>query len=66
MELKSIDELEEVKMLLRGLCDVMYDMEKTAAQDKMISVTVLCPFEAVIEKACLMIDNVVKTETKNF
>ena len=58
MESDSIESLErllKVKNLIKGLYDTMVYME-TAEQDKMIPITVLCPFEVALEKACLLLE----------
>ncbi|MCM1251704.1 MAG: hypothetical protein NC321_02700 [Clostridium sp.] len=66
MELESLDELREAKMLVRGLCDVMYEMKKTAAQDTQIPAAVFYPFEVVLEKVCRLLEETGKREkTKN-
>lgn len=64
VDLKSLDELEQSKMLIKGLCDVMYYME-TAKQDKLIPVAILCPFEAVLERVYLLIEEIEERERKN-
>lgn len=61
MDLKSLDELEQAKMLIKGLSDVMYYIE-TAKQDKLIPITVLCSFEAVLERTFLLIEKIEKRE----
>lgn len=58
MESDSIESLErmlKVKNIIKGLYDTMVYME-TAEQDKMIPITVLCPFEAALEQACLLLE----------
>lgn len=50
MELKSFDNLQQAKDLVRGLRDIMFYME-TAEQDRLIPVTILAPSEAVLEKS---------------
>ena len=42
-------EVEQVEGLVKGLLDTMYYIE-TAEQDKLIPITILCPFETVLEK----------------
>ena len=46
MELKSFDNLQQAKDLVRGLRDIMFYME-TAEQDRLMPITVLAPSEAV-------------------
>ena len=57
MDLKEHDNLEQVENLVKGLLDTMYYME-TAKQDKLIPITVLCPFEAVLEKVYSLIKDI--------
>jgi len=63
MELENLDKLRRAKDLINGLQDMMIYIED-ARQDKLIPVTVLCPFEAVLEKAFLMLDEVEKMESE--
>lgn len=64
MELESLDELREAKMLVRGLCDVMYEMKRTAAQDTQIPAVVFYPFETVLEKIYRLIEETGKRENE--
>ena len=43
------DKIKQAEELVKGLLDIMYYME-TAKQDILIPISVLCPFEAVLEK----------------
>lgn len=52
---ESLEKLLKVKNLIKGLLDAMVCMEM-AEQDKMVPITVLCPFEAVLEKACFLLE----------
>lgn len=58
--IESMERLLKLKNLIKGLHDTMVYME-TAEQDKMIPITVLSPFEAVLEQACLLLE---ETEAK--
>lgn len=62
MDLKELDNLEQAKNLLKGLLDTMYYME-TAKQDKLIPITVLCPFEAGLEKIYSLIKDIIDERT---
>lgn len=64
MELESLDELREAKMLVRGLCDVMYEMKKTATQDTQIPAAVFYPFETVLKKIYRLIEETGKRENE--
>jgi len=55
MELKSFDNLQQAKDLVRGLRDIMFYME-TAEQDRLIPVTILAPSEAVLEKVYSLLE----------
>ena len=48
-DLKERGHIEQVEGLVKGLLDTMYYIE-TAEQDKLIPITILCPFETVLEK----------------
>lgn len=62
MDLKELDNLEQAENLIKGLLDTTYYME-TAKQDKLIPITVLCPFEAVLEKIYSLIKNIIDERT---
>ena len=55
MELKSFDNLQQAKDLVRGLRDIMFYME-TAEQDRLMPITVLAPSEAVLEKVYSLLE----------
>jgi len=61
MQIDSLDKLRQAKDLINGLLDMMIYIED-ARQDKLIPATVLCPFEAVLERAALMLNEVEKVE----
>ncbi|MCH5250952.1 MAG: hypothetical protein J1E98_13515 [Lachnospiraceae bacterium] len=61
MDLKSMDKLEQSKALVNGLRDTMYYLE-TAKQDKVILITILSTFEAVLEKIYLILEEIEKKE----
>ena len=65
MDLKSFDKLEQSKALVNGLRDTMFYLE-TAKQDRVIPITILSTFEAVLEKICSMLEEIEEKEkTKN-
>ena len=65
MDLKSMDKLEQSKALVNGLRDTMFYLE-TAKQDKVIPITILSTFEAVLEKIFTMLEEIEEKEkTKN-
>lgn len=65
MDLKSMDKLEQSKVLVNGLRDTMFYLE-TAKQDKVIPITILSTFEAVLEKIYTMLEEIEEKEkTKN-
>lgn len=49
MELERCDKIYRSRDLVKGILDTMIYIE-TAQQDKLIPITVLCPFEEVLEK----------------
>ena len=49
MELDRCDKIYRSRDLVKGMLDTMIYIE-TAQQDKLIPITVLCPFEEVLEK----------------
>lgn len=55
--MEDLDKLLKAKNLVKGLFETMICMEM-AEQDKMIPIAVLCSFEAVLEKACLLLEEV--------
>ena len=55
MELKSFDNLQQAKDLVRGLRDIMFYME-TAEQDRLMPITVHAPSEAVLEKVYSLLE----------
>lgn len=61
MKLKNSDRLHQAKDLITGLRDIMFYME-TAEQDKLIPITVLCPFEAVLEKVSSLFEEMKEEE----
>ena len=63
MQLDSLDKLRQAKDLINGLLDMMIYIED-ARQDKLIPVTILCPFVAVLEKVFLMLDEVERVEDR--
>ena len=63
MQLENLDKLRRAKDLINGLLDMMIYIED-ARQDKLIPITVLCPFEAVLERAYLMLNEVEKIESE--
>ena len=54
MDLKSMDKLEYSIELINGLRDNMVQLEP-AKQGKELSATVLCVFEAVLEKISMLL-----------
>lgn len=63
MRLENLDKLRRAEDLINGLLDMMIYIED-ARQDKLIPITVLCPFEAVLERAYLMLNEVEKIESE--
>ena len=61
MDLKSMDKLEQSKALVNGLRDTMFYLE-TAKQDKVIPITILSTFEAVLEKIYSMLEEIEERE----
>ena len=64
MEMASMDKLRQAAELINGLLDAMIYI-KTAEQDRLISITILCPFEAVLEKASLLYKKIEEKGSRN-
>ncbi len=56
MDSEMHDNMEQAEALVKGLLDIMYYME-TAKQDILIPISVLCPFEEVLEKIYSLLKN---------
>ncbi len=63
MDLKSMDKLEYSIELINGLRDNMVQLEP-AKQGKELSATVLCVFEAVLEKISMLLCEIEEKERK--
>lgn len=57
MEFNDLDKILEAQELVKGLLDIMYAMQ-TAGQDKLLSITILNPFEAVLIRISLLLAEV--------
>lgn len=61
MKLKKADSIQQAKNLVKGLRDVMFYIE-TAEQDKLIPITILSPFEAVLEEVSSLLEEMEEEE----
>lgn len=61
MKRDNFDKLAQAADLIKGVVDTMVCMED-ARQDRLIPITVLCSFEAVLEKAFLRLREIEMTE----
>lgn len=61
MKLKKTDNIQQAKNLVKGLRDVMFYIE-TAEQDKLIPITILSPFEAVLEEVGSLLEEMEEGE----
>ena len=59
MRLNNLDRIQQTKDLVKGLRDTMFYME-TAEQDKLIPITILGAFEAVLEKVLSLLEEIEK------
>ena len=64
MEMASMDKLRQAAELINGLLDAMIYIE-TAEQDRLIPITILCPFEAALEKDVLLLKKIEEKESTN-
>lgn len=64
MEMVSMDKLRQAIELINRLLDTMIYIE-TAEQDRLIPITILCPFEAVLEKVGLLLKEIEEKESRN-
>ena len=64
MNLNNLDKLEQAEGFIKGLRDTMFYLE-TAGQDVVIPITVLCPFEAVLEKVYCLLKEIEEKEKEN-
>ena len=65
MELNNLDKLYQAEKLINGLFDTMVYIEM-AEQDRLIPITILCPFEAVLGKAGLLLKKIEEKESGKF
>lgn len=64
LEMVSMDKLRQAAELINGLHDAMIYIE-TAERDRLIPITILCPFEAALEKAVLLLKKIEEKESTN-
>lgn len=61
MNPNNLDRILEAEELVKGLIDMMFTIQ-TAQQDKLVPITILSPFEAVLEKIHSLLEEVEKNE----
>lgn len=57
MEPNNLDKILEAEELIKGLLDTMFAIH-TAQQDELIPITILSPFEAVLKRVHLLLEEV--------
>lgn len=61
MNPNNLDRILEAEELVKGLIDMMFTIQ-TAQQDELVPITILSPFEAVLEKIHSLLEEVEKNE----
>lgn len=57
MESNNLDRILESEELVKGLLDIMYAIQ-TAQQDALIPITILSPFETVLNRVYLLLKEI--------
>ncbi len=57
MESNNLDRILESEELVKGLLDIMYAIQ-TAQQDVLIPITILSPFETVLNRVSLLLKEI--------
>ena len=57
MESSNLDWILEAEELVKGLLDTMLTI-RTAQQDELIPLTILCPFEVVLKRVDLLLKEI--------
>lgn len=61
MNPNNLDRILEAEELAKGLIDMIFTIQ-TAQQDELVPITILGPFEAVLEKIHSLLEEVEKNE----